>query len=41
MGTDSVQKPQRTPLFERHSSDPGVHKVKPLLESILVEVGTG
>lgn len=27
MGTDSVQKPQRTPLFERHSSDPGVHKV--------------
>lgn len=30
MGTDSVQKPQRTPLFERHSSDPGVHKVKPL-----------
>ena len=29
MGTDSVQKPQRTPLFERHSSDPGVHKVHP------------
>lgn len=27
MGTNSVEKPQRTPLFERHNSDPGVHKV--------------
>lgn len=27
MGTDSVGKPQRTPLFDRHTSDPGVHKV--------------
>ena len=27
MGTDSVTKPQRTPLFERHNADPGVHKV--------------
>ena len=27
MGTSSVEKPQRTPLFERHNSDPGVHKV--------------
>ena len=26
MGTNSVEKPQRTPLFERHNSDPGVHK---------------
>ena len=27
MGTNSVEKPQRTPLFERHNSVPGVHKV--------------
>lgn len=28
MHTDSLGKPIRTPLFERHSSDPGVHKVR-------------
>ncbi|DBB07366.1 hypothetical protein WJX82_002389 [Trebouxia sp. C0006] len=27
MGTDSVGKPQRTPLFERNAVDPGVHKI--------------
>ena len=31
MGTDSVGKPQRTPLFERNAVDPGVHKVTILL----------
>ena len=31
MGTDSVGKPQRTPLFERNAADPGVHKVTVVL----------
>ena len=33
MGTNSVEKPQRTPLFERHNSDPGVHKV--IIQSLI------
>ena len=32
MGTDSVGKPQRTPLFERNAVDPGVHKVTVVLK---------
>ncbi len=31
MGTDSVGKPQRTPLFERNAVEPGVHKVTAVL----------
>ena len=35
MHTDSVGKPIRSPLFEKHSSDPGVHKVPPCLPCCL------
>ena len=34
MGTNSVEKPQRTPLFERHNSDPGVHKASIFTASV-------
>ncbi len=40
MGTDSVGKPQRTPLFERNAVHPGVHKVTAVLKWFQKSLGS-